>query len=319
MLPQMIHFVADLLQALAAKEEEVLAAYAIEHPPTIGAMYEGLTAKLLRAALPEALNLQVVSGFATAGQGKISPELDCMIVRGHGEIVPNTSKHKWPVQDVLAVVTVKKTLYSAALVEAYENLRAVTEVFSVHMHARQSNSEPQDVTPVYAAFQEITGRELTTWEDVQQLEPPLQLLFNTLIAEFISPVRVMLGYQGFASEQNFRAAFSKLVGARRGLRGYGVLGLPQLCVSHGYSLVKMNGQPILTPLDEHGWWPLVASSADNPLRFLLALLWARIENFVGQPMPWDTLELGSSLNPFLRVKAVEVNGETGWHFNELLM
>ncbi len=315
----MIHIVADLLHALALKEAETLAAYDIDHPPTIGAMYEGLTAKILNAALPESLDLKVVSGFVTAGKGKTSREIDCMVVRGTGEVIPNTLKYKWPVQDVIAVVEVKKTLYSAGLVEAYANLRDVISVFGAHMQDPTRRGEPQDVTPVYEAFRHTTGHDLNTWDDVEALPPELRLIFHTLIGEFVSPVRVMFGYQGFASEKGFRTAFSKFLKEHKATRGYGVPGIPQLCISNGYSLVKLNGQPITAPLEQRKWWPILASSTANPLQFLLALLWRRIENFVGVTMPWDTLDVESSLTPFLRARAVEVDGQIGWHFNELRM
>jgi len=310
-----IHVVADLLRALAMKEAETLAAYHLDHPPTIGAMYEGLTAKVLNAALPESLDLHVVSGFVTAGTANMSREIDCMVVRGAGEVVPYTSKYKWPVEDVLAVIEVKKTLYSEGLADAYENLRDVIRVYGAHIRDPDRVGEPQDVTPVYNAFRTITGLDLANWEDVQELPSPLQLVFNTLVSEFVSPVRVMFGYEGFASEKNFRAAFSKFTHEHQGERGYGLLGMPQLCVSNGYSLFKLNGQPISAPLEDGGWWPILASATSNPLRFLLALLWSRIENVFGHTMPWDSIDL-SALTPFLRVRAVEVDGRIGWNFNE---
>ncbi len=310
----MIHVVADLLRALADREAEALAAYDIDHPLTIGAMYEGLTAKLLSAALPEALDVRVVSGFVAAGTGKISPEIDCMVVRGEGELIPNTSKYKWPVRDLIAVVEVKKTLYSDGIVDAYTNLRGVLGTFSAHIQDPSQYGDPVDVTPVYDALFSITGIEVGSWEEVQQLPAPVKLVFSTLLSEFVSPVRVMLGYQGFSSEHNFRMAFAKFLEARLTTRGYGVLGLPQLSVSNGYSLVKLNGQPIYMPFEEDEWWPVLASSKDNPLRFLLALLWARIENFMGVPMPWHTLEVERTLTPFIRAKAVEIDGQAAWNF-----
>lgn len=309
----MLHAVADLLHALANKEQQILDAYDIDHPPTIGAMYEGLTSKVLTAALPDDLDVRVVSGFVTAGMA-IGPEMDCMVVRGEGELIPNTTKYKWPVQDVIALIEVKKTLYSEAIIDAYDKLRHVLRVFSAQMYERGPEGEAIDVTPVYDAFHNITGVSVVTYEDVQALPAPLQLVFNTLVSEFVSPVRVMFGYHGFASEHNFRLAFAKFLDERRMTPGYGVLGLPQLSISNGYSLVKLNGQPIYAPFEDDEWWPILASSTTNPLRILLAYLWARVEHFMNVPMPWDTFEIEGQLTRFIRAKAIEIDGQVGWHF-----
>lgn len=308
----MIHAVADLLQDLASREADLLFSYKIDHPPTIGAMYEGLTTKVLTAAVPEELDLKVVSGFITSGQGRISAEIDCMVVNGSGERVPNTTKFKWPAQDVLAIVEVKKTLHSSGMIEAYANLANARDVFSSHMQDPNRVADPLDVTPVYDAFHGITGVSVSTWDEAEALPPTLRLMLHTLISEFVSPVRVMFGYQGFASENSFRRAFAAFLTEHQGARGYGVLSLPQLCVSNGYSLVKLNGMPIYAPLEAE-WWPVVASSASNPLRFLIALLWARIEHFIGVPMPWDSLDLEHAFTKFIYAKAIEHERGVAWH------
>jgi len=315
----MLHIVADLLQALARKEAEMLAAYDIAHAPTIGAMYEGLTSKVLNAAMPPSLDLRVVSGFVTAGKGKTSGEIDCMVVRGTGEVIPNTSKYKWPVQDVVAVVEVKKTLYSAGLADAYETLRDARNIFRTQVREVGSQGPARDVSAVYEAFRNITGRTLTTFAEVEALPERLRLMFHTLVAELISPVCVMFGYQGFASEKNFRDSFSQFLAERRTQHGYRVLGMPQLCISNGYSLVKLNGYPIFAPMVNDEWWPILASSTTNPLQFLLAQLWFRIESFVGCATPWDTLSLDNSLTPFLSARVIEADGQIGWQFHELRM
>jgi hypothetical protein len=99
--------------------------------PRVEDCYVALSSR--RAAMREQLDVRVVSGFASAGKGRLSPELDCMMVRGQGDLIPNTTKYKWPVGDVIAVIEIKKTLYSAGIVDAYENLRELFGVFSSYI------------------------------------------------------------------------------------------------------------------------------------------------------------------------------------------
>jgi hypothetical protein len=58
----MLRTIADLLEALMAKEREKLPEYdAIQHPGLFGEMYEGLTKKLVGKALFEGIDLRVAS------------------------------------------------------------------------------------------------------------------------------------------------------------------------------------------------------------------------------------------------------------------
>ena len=59
----MITSFAEFLEQLQAKEAELLAAEAVQHAPTIGDMYEGLTRELVERAIPKKLNLRLVDGF----------------------------------------------------------------------------------------------------------------------------------------------------------------------------------------------------------------------------------------------------------------
>lgn len=81
----MIRTVAELLDAFLEKEIARLDALDISHPPTIGAVYEGLTRTVLDLCLPEQAELSVVSGFARGRDGVLSGELDALLVTGAGE------------------------------------------------------------------------------------------------------------------------------------------------------------------------------------------------------------------------------------------
>ena len=80
----MIHDISNLLRSFAEREVEVLEAAGIRHAPTVGEMYEGLTADILGRTIPPGLDLKVVSGFAEDHNGKLSNQIDCMLVRGEG-------------------------------------------------------------------------------------------------------------------------------------------------------------------------------------------------------------------------------------------
>jgi hypothetical protein len=121
----MISTVTDLLEALRHKEVQLLDKQDITHAPTIGRMYEGLTRKILEKTFPEGLDLRVVSGFITNSRGDLSKQIDCMLVSGEGERIPYTDDYKYHIQNVIAVVEVKKNLYSSDLDSAYKNLITV--------------------------------------------------------------------------------------------------------------------------------------------------------------------------------------------------
>lgn len=63
----MINTLADLLKAFSEKENQRLRELDIFHPPTIGAMYEGLTADMLQKSLFAGLNLVVAKSSFIKG------------------------------------------------------------------------------------------------------------------------------------------------------------------------------------------------------------------------------------------------------------
>src|ERR1700687_4623636 len=123
----MIKTVASLLAAFSEAEVREIEKAGIKHAPTIGSMYEGLTSTLLHKAIPEGLGLQVVSGFIDDGQGNLTDQIDCMLVKGTGISVPFTILFKWHIKDVIAVLEVKKNLFSSELADAHGDLRKVLE------------------------------------------------------------------------------------------------------------------------------------------------------------------------------------------------
>jgi hypothetical protein len=83
----MIKNVADLLQGFINEETKKLDTYKLKHGPTIGSMYEGLSVEVLNRAIPPQFNLKIVDGFITDGADYLSGQMDCMLVRGEGDLV----------------------------------------------------------------------------------------------------------------------------------------------------------------------------------------------------------------------------------------
>jgi hypothetical protein len=90
--------------------------------------------------------------------------------------------------------------------------------------------------------------------------------------------------------------------------------LPSLIVCGDHSLLKLNGHPYSSPR-RNDWWPVFASSNDNPLIFVLELIWARLSQRI--PMPdWYDADLGmETLSPLLDCRAVKLDEMMGWEYN----
>lgn len=243
----------------------------IGHNPTIGRMYEGLTKTLMDQAIFSGLNLRVTSGKIKNSNGDYSRQIDCMIVIGEGKNIPFTEEYIYDVNDVIMVIEVKKKLFSGELSDAYDNLRSVIDI-----------ATPRDgirIDFLRDAFSAITKMELPGHEDVSKLDFGTQMLYHALVVEAFLPIRVVLGYDGFASEYSLREKFceylTKAQNSRDGAKGFGATSLPNLVIAGENSLIKTNGMPyaITTDTNEYCW---IASYRCKPLLLLLELLWTRL-------------------------------------------
>jgi hypothetical protein len=307
----MIRDVAALLRTFQESEMRLIDRAGIKHPPTIGAMYEGLTADVLTRSIPRKLNLQVVSGFIEDGHGGLSGQIDSMLVAGSPTSIPHTAQVKCHVKDVIAVLEVKKTLFSVELADAHQHLRAVLDLYGQHL--LRGGEKSFDVGSALSAYSQITGLVAPQRAELSTLPFDLEMLYRGLIVELISPVRILFGYSGFASEFTFRQAFTRLVERNMRKHGFGPTSFPQLIVSGKYSLIKTNGQPYIAPLI-NGEWPFLVSSSRNPLTFLLELIWTRLSHRYLLSPWYDNFNL-ERVNPVLSCKAIERNGAQGWHYN----
>ncbi len=262
----MINKVAELLEAFKKEEDRKLHESGITHPTTIGDMYEGLTAAMQSRTLPCG-GLSVVSGFAKDHKGKMSKQLDCMLVVGEGEALPYNDKRVYLLDDIIAVTEVKKTLYTDKLTEAHDNLRSL-------MDLKPSRGRRIKAT-VHRAFQDLTESPLP--DDVSTLPPTLLSIYHILVVEAGWPTRILLGFRGFANEKTFRQGIIDYLTAKTGVQGYGPMSMPSFIIGPNAAAIKNVSMPWGTPIDSDGTWPLIQTNGFlKPAYVLLEAIWSRL-------------------------------------------
>ncbi len=244
--------------------------YSLKHGPTIGKMYEGLASDILGRAIPESLGLQLQHGIIHDGTGRMTGEIDCMLVKSSGEKIPYTDSYKWHVKDVIAVIEVKKTLYSADLKDSFEHLRGVADNYGAYVQSDDENAK-FNIGPARKAFSEATGIVPPEHSKVEALGIYMEMLYHTFVMEHLSPIRIVLGYHGFKKESSLREALVSFIEENQMTHGFGVGSFPQLIVCGNYSLIKMNGYPYSAPMDSE-FWNFFASSNANPILLILEFI-----------------------------------------------
>ncbi len=307
----MIRTVGDLLHALRENEEQRIRSFMpIPHAPTIGAMYEGTTKQLLDMAIFEGLGLFVSSGFIKNSRDEVSKQIDCMITVGTGTQIPNTDNHMFEISDVIAIFEVKKTLYGRELEDAIDWSRD----FQRRIMEPPSS---QRIDLLRDAWRGITGRELPE-RSVSLLPYHLEMIYHALVMEFSSPLRVFMGYEGYANEHAFRKGLinylSRLMESGKQDLG-GPMSLPDIIICKNASIFKLNGMPYPGPIREDGSWPYMGSRGIDPLHVLLEFLWTRLSY---------KFELSSSIfgedleregvNTLLMMKAMKQGDRQGWAY-----
>lgn len=304
----MIRDIAELLECIRRKESELLKKYEIKQPTIIGSMYEGLTKKLLNRALPSNMDLRVVSGLIVNKKGKMSRQIDCMLVHGPGEQIPYTNSFKYQINRVIAVIEVKKKLFSKQLEESYANLLSVRRI-----------SEPRiiQLSAVRNAFRMITGRNLPAHDKIDRLPLNIAAIYHTLVVELLNPVRIIFGYQGFSNEYSLRERYVKYLTSNINEYGHGPISLPNLIVCRTNSLIKLNGMPYVCPMIDDNW-PVIASYGSNPLLILIELIWTRLTYLfdITSEIFGDDLQI-EVFNPFLFAECVKRNNRIGWIYHFL--
>ncbi len=273
----MINTVYELLCSLKEKGVNDIEPYLnIGHNPTIGDMYEGLTKELANKAIFNGLQLSVVSGKIKNIYGKLSKQIDCMIVTGEGEKIPFTNDYIYEVNQVIAVIEVKKNLFTSDLDSAYGNLKSVTDI------AEPNRS--MDITFLRNAYKMIVKKELPEQDRINELSFEEQMIYHSLVMECFLPARIVFGYGGFKTEYTLREKFIEYIRSKGQngsyARGYGAVSLPNLIICGENTLVKTNGLPYAIALESDEWL-LYASYNRKPLYLFLEIIWTKLSSMFG--------------------------------------
>lgn len=305
----MIETIADLLSSIIAKEQGVLDEFPLTHGPTIGSMYEGLSKEILAMSLPGDLKLQVVSGFGHYN-GVDTGELDCMLVTGHGEKIPHTDKYRWPIQDILAVLEIKKKMEFEDLVEGYDLLHTVSNVYTEYLKASHKKMVTTEVDRV---FELMTGNAIS-YEQANFLPSDQQTIYHTLVVEAVEPVRVLFAYHSWKKQVSLRENVEKMVKARGPIAsGMGISSFPHLIVGEKFSVIKTNGRPYLAEIKD-GWWPALVSSDEDPVLTLLELIYTKLESRFDTQIFCDEDADSANVFPCFCVKPAKAGKIEGWEY-----
>lgn len=310
-----IHSLSDLLYVLAKQENEVLKSYGIQHRPTIGNQYEGLTAEILNKSIFCDLHLTVARNSFIEGS---NTEYDIILADGTGMAVKYSERQfVFKPKQVLAVIQVKKNLYGAEVKDSYENLATIAPLYY------GKPTEEYVCKWVTTSVRNSLGKHISAYKK-GELNIDEEYLYHTLVTEPQIPVRIVLGYNGYSSETNFRKGIVEYLEtckttANERKNGYGPNDMPNLIVCEGFSCVKITGVPFCPIYDSSnsGWWNLLGTSSYNPMYFLLETIWTQLSYKFQLPSSIFGEDLKTPcLSPFLDAKIHNDNGSPiGWEYN----
>jgi hypothetical protein len=79
--------------------------------------------------------------------------------------------------------------------------------------------------------------------------------------------------------------------------------------------MKNNGIPFALPLKEDGWWPFYVSSFENPVYFLLEIIWTRLQYmFELSPEIFGEDLTVNAIHMFLLAKFKKTDKMKGWEY-----
>lgn len=96
-------------------------------------------------------------------------------------------------------------------------------------------------------------------------------------------------------------------------KGFGIGSFPQLMICGDYSLVKLNGQPYSSIMQDD-YWDFYASSNEKPILLMLELIWTKIVNEMGGNFPWGDDLQEENLARLLGGKIRSVGSQLGWEY-----
>ena len=302
---------SDLLNTFVESQNKVLDAMDIKHPTTIGSMYEGLSKDVLQKTIFKGIDLRVITNSFIEGS---DTEFDVMIAEGEGERIPYTERYRYPANQVLVVVQVKKNLYGNNLKDSYKNLQFIIDQYE------NGESEPWMNRMFINAFRGVCGKTLVAYKN-GDLNIYEEMVFHSLRCESVLPLRIVWGYGGFASEHHLRKAFADFLSENKStmdkkIKGFGPNNFPNLIICGDYTIMKMDGMPYIAPMDSGGWWTFYTTSHYNKMRFLLESIWTRLS--YKYSLPQDIFGEDLQREPatvFLRLRYKKEEETEGWEFD----
>jgi len=274
----MITTIADFIEEFKLKGlSDIKKNEDVNHPGMIGNMYEGLTHEMLRRAVFEGFNLKIVSGKITNGKHQMSRQIDCMVVEGNGRQLPFSNDWVYHYDQVIAVIEVKKNLFSDDIQSSYGNLESVITVSK----EIEKDGDPYILDIFRDTWRFLLRYELPDRSELDSLPWHEQALYHTLLMESYYPPRIVIGYYGLKTEYSLRQAFANFISESiktGNKKDFGPLSIPNLIICGNNSIVKNNGMPFGMPFNykETFYWHICASSNQSPLIHLLEILWTRL-------------------------------------------
>ena len=307
----MIQTIADVIKGFIDEEVKKLNSYNLTHGPTIGEMYEGLSSSIINYIIPSNVNLRVVSGFIVYFDDTLSGQIDCMIVNGIGELIPySNNKYKYKISDVIAIFEVKKNLYGNELKDSFEHLRGVSSGY-YNWIANGGDNAKINVKAALSTFSKMTGVYLGSYDKHEFLSQEMKILFHSIVMMTLAPVSIVIGYNGYSSENGLRQGLINYLSSCSGGEGKGAVSFPSQIICGNYSLVRMSGNPYLVPIKD-GFWNFYASTNVNPVLPMAELLLTKICGICGVGIPEDDERDVEIMRPFIDAKPVISESKGGW-------
>ena len=271
---------SDLLDKILKKKilkaEKYHKSNGTKHPGLLGDIYEGITSKILEKTVFEELDLKVVTGQIRLHNGELSNQVDCMIVKKIGCEIPYTGKYECNIDDVIAVVEVKKTLYKSELEDSLLKMQRLFE--GMEFNYNDSKVLEDDI---YRAYEMMTGNQL---DDInlyigENLDEDdfTSMLVNLLIMDYKMPLRIIIGYDGYKDEITLREGFLNVLQNNNKIKS-GTVVLPNIIISRDSALIKTNGIPYGLRMKEKSSGEYVGFASYNRdcILILLEVIWTKL-------------------------------------------
>jgi len=269
----MINELSKLANSIKEREIKQLETYLnqILHPVTRGDMFEGLTKTIIENIIGQVPEIHVCEGFVKNYRNEmISPQMDIIIYINGCEEIPHTSSKIVSIDNVLAIIEVKKTLSKIELHDFYEKQ---AKVYGLQDEKAQFDQELFNLsTKALFRKQNISEEHLKKCSKIEYY------LYHVLKVENANPLRICFGYDGFIKETTLRDNLYNVITERisNRLPHTGIPSLPSLVICEDNCLIKMIGQPFIKPFNDP--YIIMSSYKGDVLSVLLTMLIAKIES-----------------------------------------